>query len=341
MPLIYDTSPPPKGPPVVVQASIAVELEWALASAEQPDYRRDHAALAEVYDTTPELAARVGSFWADELAMSCRGFMELLILAHRGGLLFSTDAAQLLERLDDLCLTPPQELVLASETRSDRAAILSRLEQLRSSETRRRAWVQLLTDVWTALDAVWERDGRRAVQAAVATRRELLAKGASWRDVARGDCDYEGLLPRLADDLGPSDQLVVVPAYFTHRGLVVDLPGTVVIGVRTDDFSAESRARTELLARRLKTIADPTRLAILDSVSRGPRTVTEIAGSFGLAQPTVSNHVKLLRDAGLIANGHNGTRRELVVQPDAVTDLLDHLRAVLRPVGETDEQGDG
>jgi len=333
MPLL-DDAPVLRGPRVAIHPSIAVELEWALASAQREDYRNDHAALAGMYQAAPELGERVRSFWADDHAVSCGGYMELLVLAHVGGLLFSTDAARLLERLDELCTTSPSDLALASETEDDRAAILARLEQLRSSAPRRRDYVQLLTDVWTALDGVWERDGRRSVQAAIAARRELLAKGAPWREVARAECDYESLLPGLVDRLGLSDQLVVVPAFFTHRGLVVDLPGVVVVGVRTDDFSAQSRARTELLARRLKTISDPTRLAILDSLTAAPRTVTEISVSFGLAQPTVSNHIKQLRDAGLIANGHTGSRRELVVQPDAVTDLLAHLQAVLRPPNE-------
>jgi len=329
MPLIYD-APPTRGPTVVIHPSVAIELGWVLAAAERADY---HPTLAALYESEPELRERARTFWGEDVALNCGSFLELLVLAHHGGLLFSTDAGALLEQLDQLAATSPRQLRLASEPPADQRAIMARLEQLRSSSRRRHDYVQLMTDAWTALDGAWERDGHRAVDAAIAARREQLAKGETWSQVARADSDYDGLLTSLVDGLGPRDQLAVVPAYFTHRGLLVDLPGVLVVGVRTDQSGA-SRARTELLARRLKSISDPTRLAILDSLSAGPATVTEIAGSFGLAQPTVSNHVKLLRDAGLIANdttGPRGSGRALVVQPDAVADLLDQLRALLQP----------
>jgi hypothetical protein len=344
MPLIHDVLPS-RGPRVVIRPSVAVELQWALSAANRPDY---HPVLATVYERHPDLGERVRSFWDDEVAITCDSFLELMVLAHHGALLFSTDAALLLGRLGDLCLTAPRDLRLGSESEADRLAILARLAQLRSSEDRRLGYVQLLTDVWSALEGAWEREGRGAVEAAIAARQDLVTKGAPWPEVVRPSCDFDGLLPRLVDDLGPSGELAVVPAFFTHQGLLVDLPGVVVVGVRTDQSGAESRQRTELLARRLKSLSDPTRLAILDSLSRHPGTVTEIATSFGLAQPTVSNHVKLLRDAGLIANatiggGGGGTRngsRDLLVQNDAVADLLQQLQSVLRPPSEQESTSD-
>jgi DNA-binding transcriptional ArsR family regulator len=327
MPLIHDV--PPQGPAVIVHPSIAVELEWALASSERPDFRRDHAALAELYDRSPELGERVRSFWGPDVAMSCGGFMELMALAHHGGLLLSTDAAALLGRLEDLCASAPTGLTLASESDEDRVAIIARLDRLRTSADLRHRYVRLLSDVWSSLGDVWERQGRPAVDAAVAARRDMLAKGAPWTDVARSECDGGGLLARLVDSVGPGGQLAVIPAFFTHKGLVVDLPGIVVVGVRTDPSGAQARARTELLARRLKTISDPTRLAILDALIEAPRTVSEIAATFNLAQPTVSNHIKQLRDAGLVRNDSAGTRRDLLVQHETIAELLDHLQSVL------------
>ncbi len=61
-----------------------------------------------------------------------------------------------------------------------------------------------------------------------------------------------------------------------------------------------ARARTEELARRIRVLADPTRLAILDHLRTGPRSVGDLATDFGLAQPTVSAHVKQLRQARLV-----------------------------------------
>ena len=156
--------------------------------------------------------------------------------------------------------------------------------------------------------------------------------------MARSECDFGELLDRTVADLEPDGELVVVPAFFTHKGLLVDLPGVVVVGVRTDTTGAQARARTEALARRLKAISDPTRLAMLDALRNGPRTVTEIAVAFGLAQPTVSNHVKVLRDAGLVTDVREGTRRHLVVEHDEVEELLANLHGVLSDRAETGAQ---
>lgn len=319
-------------PDVGIHPSIAVELEWALAAAYHPEYRQDHAALARVYDQTPDLGERARAFWdAPDTAVSCGGFPELVVLAQHGGLLFTTDADLLISRLDDLGETAPIDLTLTSETDEDRAAILARLRLLRSSAEQRQRYTQLVSDIWGPLRGDWERDGRQAVDAAVAARRAVVAKGAPWYEAARSETDFGGLVGKLVEELGPDGELAVVPAYFTHKGLILELSGTVLIGVRTDHSGAEARAHTELLARRLKTIADPTRLAILHTLRREPRTITGLATLFSLAQPTVSNHVKLLRDAGLVENGPDGSRRDLVVCQDSVSDLLEHLQGVLAP----------
>jgi len=330
--MIIEDTEQPQGPSVGIHPSIALEIEWALAAASRSEYRLDHAALARLYDRSPGLAERVRAFWSDpDTSVSCGGYPELIVLAQHGGLLFTTDADLLISQLEELGTTTPIDLALTSETEEDRAAILARLRRLHASADERRRYTELISDTWSSLRSDWERDGRQAVDAAIAVRRAAVAKGAPWYEAARSDCDFGGLVGKLVDELGPDGELAVVPAYFTHKGLILELSGVVVIGVRTDHSGAEARARTELLARRLKTIADPTRLAILHTLRREPRTITGISTLFSLAQPTVSNHVKQLRDAGLVEHGPGGSRRELVVCQDAVADLLDHLQGVLAP----------
>jgi DNA-binding transcriptional ArsR family regulator len=82
------------------------------------------------------------------------------------------------------------------------------------------------------------------------------------------------------------------------------------------------------LARRLKVISDPTRLAMLQALRWRAMTVSELATHFSLAQPTVSAHVKLLREAGVISNRIEGGQRKLVVQQEALNALLEHLGAL-------------
>jgi DNA-binding transcriptional ArsR family regulator len=332
MPLIDSDMPSSSALQVSVAPSVAIELDWSMASARREDYRRDHPVLGSAYERNPELRQRVDSMWGPREQISCGGFMELTVVAHHGGLLFSSDADALLGRLDSLCATVPatsDDLALMSETPEDRAAILARLNRLRDSPELRRTYVALVRDVWAAVGPDWEQSGRRAVEVAVAARRDLQAKGADWHEVARSECDLGDLLDRTVAALGPGGELVVVPAFYTHVGLLIDLPGVVVVGVRTDNTGAQARARTEALARRLKAISDPTRLAMLDALRNGPRTVSQIATAFSLAQPTVSNHVKVLRDAGLVTDRREGTRRYLIVQHEAVEELLASLHDVL------------
>lgn len=56
-------------------------------------------------------------------------------------------------------------------------------------------------------------------------------------------------------------------------------------------------------------LADPTRRAILARLSQGTATVTELAKPFGLRQPTISKHLRVLEEAGLIRQDRDAQRR--------------------------------
>src|SRR6202161_3382868 len=56
-------------------------------------------------------------------------------------------------------------------------------------------------------------------------------------------------------------------------------------------------------------LADPTRRALLARLAEGEATVTELAEPFKLTQPAISQHLKVLEDAGLILRRVDGTRR--------------------------------
>lgn len=56
-------------------------------------------------------------------------------------------------------------------------------------------------------------------------------------------------------------------------------------------------------------ISDPHRRFILEELRRGPCTVGEIAEKLPVSRPAVSQHMKILRDAGMVTVTANGTRR--------------------------------
>ncbi len=56
-------------------------------------------------------------------------------------------------------------------------------------------------------------------------------------------------------------------------------------------------------------IADPTRRHLLEELRRGPKTVGELAAGLPVSRPAVSQHLKVLLDAGLVSARSEGTRR--------------------------------
>ena len=60
---------------------------------------------------------------------------------------------------------------------------------------------------------------------------------------------------------------------------------------------------------------DPTRRAVLEKLRDGPRPVGEIARNLPVTRPAVSQHLKILKDAGLVADRSEGTRRIYSIDP--------------------------
>ena len=75
----------------------------------------------------------------------------------------------------------------------------------------------------------------------------------------------------------------------------------------------------------LEALADPTRRAVLEQLREGPQAVGEIASHLPVSRPAVSQHLKVLKGAGLVSDRAEGTRRLYAVSPEG----LDALRAWL------------
>ena len=72
-------------------------------------------------------------------------------------------------------------------------------------------------------------------------------------------------------------------------------------------------------------LADPTRREILERLLERPRPVGELAGELPIRRPAVSQHLRVLKDAGLVMDTQNGTRRIYHVQPDGLSALRAEL----------------
>ncbi len=76
-------------------------------------------------------------------------------------------------------------------------------------------------------------------------------------------------------------------------------------------------------------LADPKRILILYALGEGPKCVNELAEVLHAPQPTVSRHLKVLRERRLVAAERDGANIRYSLVDDRVIDALDDLRAVL------------
>jgi DNA-binding transcriptional ArsR family regulator len=72
-------------------------------------------------------------------------------------------------------------------------------------------------------------------------------------------------------------------------------------------------------------LGDPTRRAIFEGLRSKPLSVGEIAAELPVSRPAVSQHLRVLREAGLVTERRNGTRRLYRLDPDGVGELRDYF----------------
>jgi DNA-binding transcriptional ArsR family regulator len=75
----------------------------------------------------------------------------------------------------------------------------------------------------------------------------------------------------------------------------------------------------------LAALADPTRRHVLEALREGPRAVSAIAARLPVSRPAVSQHLKVLKDAGLVVDRPDGTRRIYQLDPQGVDALRGYL----------------
>ena len=75
----------------------------------------------------------------------------------------------------------------------------------------------------------------------------------------------------------------------------------------------------------MSALGDPTRRAIFELLADGPRPVGEIARDLPVTRPAVSQHLKVLKEAGLVIDRQIGTRRLYQLNPEGVGALRAYL----------------
>ncbi len=75
----------------------------------------------------------------------------------------------------------------------------------------------------------------------------------------------------------------------------------------------------------LDALGDSTRMAIFQKLAHGPVAVNELARALPVSRPAVSQHLRVLKDAGLVTDSRAGTRRLYQLDPEGVARLRAHF----------------
>jgi DNA-binding transcriptional ArsR family regulator len=105
-------------------------------------------------------------------------------------------------------------------------------------------------------------------------------------------------------------------------------------------------------SRQLDALGDATRRAVLERLLDGPLSVADIARKLPVSRPAVSQHLKVLKDVGLVSDRAEGTRRIYAVDPDGLAVIreyferfwsraLDEFRRVAEESYTADKRGHG
>jgi ArsR family transcriptional regulator len=105
------------------------------------------------------------------------------------------------------------------------------------------------------------------------------------------------------------------------------------LGGQEEDMEQRLVDEINLLhARVCQGLADPTRILILYSLADKPYHVTELAEALDTPQPTISRHLKVLRERGLVTSSREGNAVLYELHDRRVIEALDLLRAVMSDI---------
>lgn len=312
--------------------SAAHELFVAVVNLSRPaDRLAELDWLQTLVQQQPQLAERVRAYWPPGSPIAPPG-SELFLLAAAGGLMADDDPVRLLADIPGLSAS-----ALAG-MRSDRPVpgfahladlVCDRLEALLNPE-RAAAYAGLLANVWAAVRPEWEARGLAVAQAEAALFRHRAEQGTPWQSLVPRwhPVHLELFAPVLQAYHG---RIHVLPSYFASGGHIYDMAGSLYIGysVRGESLRTREAERARAVAVRLKALADPTRLAMLSYLAQIPVSVSDLAAVLGVSQPTVSQHLQLLRNAGLVSQHRQGNKVYYHTEREALAEALEQTRRAI------------
>lgn len=265
---------------------------------------------------------------------------DLFLMAAEFGFADARDPGAFLEDLPEL---PGRLLAAVRQRAGDDASeeqrhLMASLERL-IEEVGAERLASLLRRLWAALEPEWEARGEAAVREACAAFEE---KFAASRDVLAAlpphhFVQFEAQVQKIRESL-EQGRVRVVPLYFAAAGgfnFNLQAGHFIGFGLQSEDLFERAASRVGDLAARAKAFSDPTRLLLLSLISRFEKftlTVGDLARQLGVSQPTVSGHLKVLREAGLLTLEKQGNKSYYHLDGEALRGLLTEVeREILNP----------
>jgi DNA-binding transcriptional ArsR family regulator len=295
-------------------------IHWTGAAHAHPDF-------AEVEKLRQRHGPELSRIWADHPQYAS----EMLVLAHRSGTMLDLDLKRFFSRLDASINDTSAVPSLLSESPAERELTEERLARLRSDPALRKRYVDVLQALWSDVQDDWEGAGRAAVAAEAQKWSRALESGTPYRQLLRVQHIWP---PRpetdtFADAAEAEGNLVMTPSWFGGHISVLEFDGLVYVGRGIQIGEPSLKQVANEVSSHIKALADPTRLAILLRLAREPASVTEIARQFALSQPTVSAHVQVLREAGLLEEKTVGRSAQLSASQDGLHRMFAHAEESL------------
>ena len=295
-----------------VFVSGVLDLNFALFAVHRlcdtPQKKHDPGWLRDLPENCPQVVEHIASFWDDGYPE----WSEFLLYAWKAGALFDEDPARLLAELPELAARQIDVPALPSEPANIPDLLARRLARLRESPELRAEYVSLVRELWGIMRPYWDTEGRERAEGAARILRKRLAEQNEIRPLLPKH--HFALRDQHADIVERAlarGEAVLVPLGLAGAGVeYFVLPGTAIIGFGPDAEEHEGvrREESEQAAARFKLLSDPTRLAILRTLNSCPFTIGDLSRMFEVSQPTVSVHVKALREAGLVTSQRIGGR---------------------------------
>lgn len=325
MPIDFDFAP--SSTPLSPVAAVAPPAAVIELSGLFCEYRHDGKTLPQ------DVIQAADTVWGDDHVM----LTEPVVLAHATGHLLDPTLEPFLERL----ATPVRfdaPLGLETETPQERELTNRRLDRLARDRRLRANYVAVLRDLWSAIAERWD----------AGIRDSLTMVGAEWQSRLDGGDDVLQLLPethicRRFPQYGEMTRtafregtLILTPSSTARH--IIALPGHLSVGAKPEpnDGVAARRRSADEIVKRLRPLADATRITILSQLAAAPSGVSDLARTLHLAQPTTSVHLRQLREAGLVDMRRDGSRTIYSARPDAIGTLLREVGAKLGAPADAD-----